>query len=286
MISKAFCPGHVTGFFEVHRTGDTLSTGSMGAGICLSLGATSELRAEQADSTRIDVTINGRSSDAQVTVGALRMVLEGRQMAVKVTTSLDLPEGQGFGMSAAGSLSASLAMCDLLGLERQRAFEAAHAAEIEYGGGLGDVSALHAGGVAVRERAGLPPVGRVVRIEERPSVVLAVVGRPLRTSDVLADEGMLSRINEHGSRMMGMLSSSPSLETLMRLSRTFATDTGLASEEVLRAMDAVEPPGMASMSMLGNSVFAVGANEPSTGSLRALGEVFVCDTDVIGPRLL
>ena len=138
----------------------------------------------------------------------------------------------------------------------------------------------------VDNSSGLPPVGRVVRIEERPSVVLAVVGRPLRTSDVLADEGMLSRINEHGSRMMGMLSSSPSLETLMRLSRTFATDTGLASEEVLRAMDAVEPPGMASMSMLGNSVFAVGANEPSTDSLRALGEVFVCDTDVIGPRLL
>lgn len=286
MKSRAFCPGHVTGFFEVFKMEDPLSTGSRGAGVCISLGATSEVRVERSDTTTVEIAINGVEADAPVTRRSVERLLEGEPFAVDVDISLDLPERQGFGMSAAGSLSTSVALCDIFECDRQKAFEAAHVAEVECGGGLGDVSALHRAGVTVREKAGLPPIGHVMRIEERPDVVLVVVGPPMRTEDVLADEDTLSAINKRGGKMVEQLLARPSVDMLMRLSRKFATDTGLATDEVLSTIEAVGPKGTASMSMLGNSVFAIGVNERSLDMLTALGDVFACSTDVDGPRLV
>ncbi len=286
MMSRAFCPGHVTGFFEIFRAEDPLSTGSRGAGICISLGATSEVRVERSDEATVEVAINGTKAYAPVTRRSVEMLLGSEPFAVEVDTSLDLPEGQGFGMSAAGSLSTSVALCDIFGYDRQKAFEAAHIAEVECGGGLGDVSALHRGGVTVREKAGLPPIGHVTRIEERPDVVLVVVGPPLRTADVLADDDTLFAINRRGDKMVEQLLAEPSVDMLMRLSRRFAADTRLATEEVLSAIEAIGPNGTASMSMLGNSIFAIGVSGRSLDSLTALGDVFACSTDVDGPRLV
>ena len=43
MKATAFSPGHVTGFFEVREGDDPLASGSRGAGMCISLGATSKV---------------------------------------------------------------------------------------------------------------------------------------------------------------------------------------------------------------------------------------------------
>lgn len=286
MKSRAFCPGHVTGFFEIHRTDDVLSTGSRGAGICLSLGAMTEVEVKPSHEAAIDVNVNGSENKAPVTRMAVELLTRDKSLDVAVITSLDLPEGQGFGMSAAGALSASLALCDILKLDRQKAFEAAHSAEVQLGGGLGDVSALHCGGIAVRERAGLPPIGSVTRIEGCPDIALGVVGKPLRTADVLSDSEAVARINLHGAHSMVELMKNPTLDSLMQLSQSFSRDTGLASAEVLSAIEAVEPPGVASMSMLGNSVFAVRAPESSMDYLSDIGELYLCTVDIEGPRVL
>lgn len=286
MRSRAFCPGHVTGFFEVHRTDDALSTGSRGAGICLSLGATTEVEVASSEEPSIRINIDGSEREAPVTRRAVELLTGDEPLRVSVVTSLDLPEGQGFGMSAAGALSTSIAVCNVLALDRRRAFEAAHSAEVQLGGGLGDVSALRCGGVAIREKAGLPPIGRVSRIDGSPDIVLAVVGKPLKTADVLSDQRAVSSINMHGAHKLAELLEEPTIDRMMRLSQSFARDTGLASAEVLSAMAAVEPPGIASMSMLGNSVFAIHADDSSVQTLSGLGEVHLCTVDLEGPRLL
>lgn len=286
MRAAAFCPGHVTGLFEIHRVQDLLATGSRGAGFCLSLGATSEVVFREEDEDSIEVTIDGALDPAPVTERALSRLRGERRGRITVDTKLGLPVSQGFGMSAAGSLSASLALADILGMDRQRAFEAAHVAEVECGCGLGDVSALHRAGITVRSRAGLPPRGEVLGIEGSPELILAVLGPPLATRDILSDPARTEAINRIGGALVDRLLAEPSFGRLMTLSRRFADESGLASEEVGLAIDSLGPPGTASMAMLGNSVFAVGdAIEPGE-DLAGASSVFRCRVDTVGPRLL
>lgn len=286
MRARAFCPGHITGFFEICRATTLLATGSRGAGLCTTLGAVSDVRMESSDALRIEVTINGESRDAEVTKAALEHLLGDERLSVEVDTSLDLPESQGFGMSAAGALSACIAASHALRIPRQKAFEAAHMAEIECGSGLGDVPAIHRAGVTIRESPGLPPIGRVHRIEETPEVVLAVVGPPIQTSDMLNGEQLAHRINRSGADRVAELLARPTVDDLMRLSSSFSLETNLASDRVIAAMNASSYAGTASMVMLGNSVFAIGEKRGLVDVLGGFGEVRTCGVDVIGARVI
>jgi len=287
MRAKAFSPGHITGFFEICRSDDLMSTGSRGAGLCTDLGASSTVSVD-AEGRRgsIGVTIDGEEREAEVTRRAIERLASDRPLHVQVDTTLQLPESQGFGMSAAGALSACLAFAHLEGIDRQRAFEAAHSAEVECGAGLGDVPAIYRSGVTVRELPGLPPIGRVHRIEEAPEVVLAVVGPPMKTSAMLTDAALVDRINRSGTVKVGELLAQPSVAHLMRLARDFASETGLAQGPVAEAIDAASAAGDASMVMLGNSVFAMGRTEELISILRERGEVRRCGVDVKGARVV
>ncbi len=286
MRAVAFCPGHVTGFFEIHRGRDALGTGSRGAGFCLSLGASSEVAFEEADENRTEVKIDGTVCSAPVTERALDTLRGKRCGTISVDTRLDLPVSQGFGMSAAGSLSASLALADILGTDRQRAFEAAHIADVECGCGLGDVSALHRAGITIRSRPGLPPLGEVLGIDGAPEIVLAVLGPSLATKDVLADPVRTAAINRIGGALVDELLEEPSFGRFMSLSRRFADESGLATQDVQLAVESLGPPGTASMAMLGNSLFAIGeALEPGEEIVGA-SSVFRCTVDTAGPRIV
>jgi len=286
MIAKAFCPGHITGFFQICEAADPLSAGSRGAGMCISLGATSKIWVSHSQMQAIDVLIDGKKSRAEVTRMALRQLLGRDKLKVEVSTNLDLPQSQGFGMSAAGSLSASLALAEVLGRKEEEAFEAAHTAEIVCRSGLGDVSAIHRGGITIRKRPGLPPIGEVVRIDGTPEVVLAVVGKRLLTKSVLSDTARRRAINKNGSKRVDEISENPTIEKLMELSASFAFESGLASKRILGAMDAASKLGMASMSMLGSSVFAIGDKKGLATVLSDYGPVWVCRVDVKGPHTI
>lgn len=286
MKAKAFSPGHVTGFFEICPDEDALSAGSRGAGMCLSLGASSEVVLVPATKQSIKVTINGKNSKAEVTKRAIRHLIGDKGYRVEVVTGLELPVSQGFGMSAAGSLSAAIAAAILLGKERQEAYEAAHKAEVESGCGLGDIPAIHRGGITLRRRPGLPPKGEVVRISGEPKVVLAVIGRRLLTKDILNDDAKRREINDKGGYLVDSLVKRPSLEKLMTNSRIFALETGLATKRIVRAIDTASMHGQASMSMLGSSVFAIGDTDKLRVALSGLGQVFVCKVDAVGPRIV
>jgi pantoate kinase len=285
MMVTAFCPGHITGFFQICEHKDPMRSGSRGGGLCVSLGATSSVRMEEGNGEVI-VTIDGKEQKAPVTVDAVSRIILDRKMDVYVDTKLDLPIGQGFGTSAAGALSAAHAAAELLELPFRVALRAAHEAELANRTGLGDVAALSRGGLTFRRKEGLPPFGLIDRINAEPEVVLCVIGSPLSTHDILADQGRRKLVNEVGKDCVKRMSLSPTLATLMRLSREFMIRTGLATGDVEEAVRAAEDYGPASMAMLGNSVFAVGHVRDQDRVLSEMGTSFRCKVDWRGPRLL
>ncbi len=286
MNAKAFCPGHVTGFFQICETRNPLSTGSRGAGLCLTLGAVSSVSVEAAQRQSVLTYLNGKMTRAEVTRAAVGRMIDNERLKVEVETVLQLPQSQGFGMSAAGSLSASIALADLLGRSRHEAFEAAHVAEVQCRSGLGDVSAILRGGITIRKKAGLPPIGEVLRIKGTPEVTLAVIGKKLMTRRVLADPAKRRAINRGGSRKVDELLKDPTLDKLMELSASFSLESGLASKRIIDAMNAGSKLGMASMAMLGNSVFAIGETASQAEMLKVHGEVWTCRVSTGGPRVL
>ncbi len=119
---NGFCPGHVTGFFSIHDEGDNLlKKGSRGAGVNLSLGAMTMAAMEppkDAGSTeplhlKLNVRgVNEFEMDESLYINILESILPDSGIGWKVSlrVRLQLPVGQGFGMSGAGALSAAIAV--------------------------------------------------------------------------------------------------------------------------------------------------------------------------------
>ena len=57
MKSTAFAPGHISGFFEPVYNQDLSRTGSRGAGINISLGAVSEVFAENSTTQNFEIYV-------------------------------------------------------------------------------------------------------------------------------------------------------------------------------------------------------------------------------------
>jgi len=286
MMAKAFCPGHITGLFQVCQHEDVMTCGSRGGGLSISLGVMSEV--EVSDGTgKIDIWLNGLKADAPVTEGAVRNILGDRPYDVKVRNELQLPVAQGFGTSAAGSISAAWALAHLLGLPEKEAYAAAHSAEIVNRTGMGDVSGIMRGGIELRRKPGLPPTGHVDRMNGHMDLVLAVVGPSIPTAEMLSRKEVMEKLNSIGSRGGDALMKEPTLENFFRLSNEFMESSGLATPEVRRAVWEAKKWGWASQAMIGNSVFATGPDlELLMETLSQFGEVYRCSVDTKGPRLL
>lgn len=278
MKVTAFCPGHITGFFAPKRHADPLKSGSLGAGICISRGAVTTLTVKEGNRS-IKAEADGKA--APVTETALNLLLGNKDLKIESKTELQLPCGAGFGTSAAGTISAAAALCEVLSLNMDEAIKAAHLAEIKHNTGLGDVAAISRCGVTYRIKEGVKPYGVVKRIESAPTITACVFKNPLSTADILTDKEKNKAISQAGEKCIEEMKANPTLDNLFRLSRKFTEESNLASTEVREALDALENK-QASMIMLGNSIFALGAEE----SLSEFGETFILQTDTEGPRIL
>lgn len=233
------------------------------------------------------MTLDGEPSEAPVTKTAVRNLIGKSPLTVEVTTVLDLPVSQGFGMSAAGALSTTLALAKAVGLTRTDAVHAAHEAEVTLRTGLGDVVAATQGGLEMRKKPGLPPYGAVDIIPFDGEFVLAVVGGELQTRGVLSNPKMRLAVNAAAEKHLGTLFDSPSIENFFRLSKAFARDSGLLTPILREAITSVEEAhGWATMSMLGNSIFAVGPTERVRAALESFGTTYVTDVDTRGARVV
>jgi len=286
MKATAFAPGHISGFFEPIYNQDISRTGSRGAGINITFGSISEVICKNSTSQELDIYINNRKASAPVIRLALRYLIGENPIKVVVKTKCELPVGQGFGMSAAGALSASYALAKILGISSNDALRASHFAEVQLKTGLGDVLASSFGGIEIRKSAGLPPWGIIEHIPGKGDLVLCVVGKKLDTKKILEDKEKTSKIIDYGKYCTKKILQKPSVENLFSLSRSFTENTNLADEKVLNAIESASNFGLASMCMLGNSVFSMGNTDELCSVLSSFGKVFVCSVDEFGARVL
>jgi pantoate kinase len=278
--AQAFVPSHITGFFAAHRREEPRLAGSVGCGLCLSLGATTIVESAP-DIQETEIFLNDVLSEAPVS----RYVVEKlAKEPVRVKTELQMPFGAGFGASGAGALGCAYALNSFfdLGLTANWTAAVAHEAEVVNRTGLGDVIAQNIGGLVVRLQPGAPGTGRIDRIPVPPLPISYVVRGPISTSQVLSDEKVMTAVNTAGESALKEFLKKPTFTQFMRLSRCFTVNCGLASDWALQAIEAVEAAGgMAGMIMLGDAVFAFGG----ATALRGFGEVHTTTISQRGANL-
>ncbi len=284
-VCRAFSPGHITGFFEICDTpSHPCEKGSRGAGINLSLGAFSTVQITESDKKRIDIILNGRQSPARVTRQAVQHLIGKHKIHVVARVETQLPPGQGFGMSAAGSLATTMALSHLLHLSRKRAVEAAHRAEIDLKTGLGDVVAMSVGGIEIRVTPGLE--GTIKKIPGNGTLVLAILGPRIWTRDILSNHALRKQICIQGKKCTRELLVDPVLPRFFQLSYRFVEKTHLASPSLLQVLRVAQEYGRVSMCCLGNSVFSMGDTLQLLNTLKKYGPVYQCQIDEKGARLI
>ena len=290
MVSEgeAFCPGHVTAFFEVREDPDPRKKGSRGAGLCLSLGVRTVARVRDDSRASIDVIVNGRRQRADVTRRVAEKILGDRSCEVKILSETSLPVSQGFGVSAAAALSTALALDEALGggLPRDELVAIAHETEVECATGLGDVVPASLGGMDLRWKPGAPGYSEVRTFPVQADLLLAVLGQEIPTKSILRDAPKVATINRVGGALVDEFSRSPSFERLFDLGNRFAEETGLANRTMLEVIRASRMFGRATMAMLGNSLFATGNSEQLASLYRKFGSLQRCEVDNEGARVL
>lgn len=255
-MTRAFAPGHITGFFAAVQRDDALDTGSRGAGIVVEDGVTVEVH----DADETTVSLDGET----VEFDAVERVLGMCDVTASVEIDADVPVGCGFGVSGAAALATAFAVNEefSLGQESDQMVAAAHVADVLAGTGLGDVVPQGLGGVVTRIEPGAPDIGLFGEIEvEDPRIGYTVHG-PLETGDVLEDDESMERVNKAGESALDGLLKDPSVGKLVDLSWEFALESGLATDAVEETVGDVRAAGgKASMAMLGETSFGVAAGE-------------------------
>lgn len=288
MSRSAFCPGHVTGLFAIHDgSTNPLSRGSRGAGWSLQKGAYATV--ERAQENRI--TIDGRPAEAPVTAHGLSL-LTPQPLAVDLR--LELPAGQGFGMSGAGTLAACLAATDLLGLEPERALECAHTAEVEHGTGLGDVVGAWFGGGEVRIKPGCPPKGWAMQVPapEGTEFLFCVLGASIPTRSIISQHDWKEKTRRYGD---------PGVDVILELGRQRAWTEILHQSSAFSAALGLRPDAMVALGqklpegchwgqcMLGSTMWVTadgGDLERAEALLEGHGQTLRARVDPNGARLV
>ena len=287
MKAAAFAPGHISGFFEpVYHPEDLSRSGSRGAGLNILHGAFSEVYIESSNNQIFEIYINNRKATAPVTNLALKYLVGDKSLKILVKTKITLPIGQGFGMSAAGALSTTLAATKILGLSNSDAIKASHFAEIKLQTGLGDVLASSFGGLEIRKTPGLPPWGLIEHIPCKSDIVLCIIGKKVDTKKVLTDEKKMKNIIEYGRYCTKKILERPSIENFFYLSQVFTNKTGFADKKIVDAINTANNFGKASMCMLGNSIFALGNAEDLMNALSSFGKILITSVDENGARII
>jgi pantoate kinase len=277
----AFCPGHISGYFRRIEGESVADTGSIGAGIVISEGVMATVRT--ADSTSVSVNRKDASGNLVSYSRAsppLEYILGKLGVIVSVTTECRLPIGAGFGLSAAALLATLTAVnrSNDLGLTPHNIATLAHEAEVVHRTGLGDVAACQGGGRVVRSGPGID--GAVTRYFDLPEPFYAVSFGPISTPSVLGSREQMERVT-------AAFPPSPpeNAEDFFKISRQFAEKSGLLTREagaVIRICANNNIP--ASMTMLGNGVFAYG--QKARDILSASGDVYAFTVAREGARVV
>ena len=278
---RAFCPGHISGYFKPVLTGDPATTGSLGAGVVIDQGVTVTVTRAQSPGVRIlRKDLCGKIIESRESSAPVESLMERMGVASTIMTECNLPIGAGFGLSAAALMASALALNVLhdLGLSRQECAALAHETEVLHRTGLGDAAACQEGGWDCRTGAGIG--GEIRRDYDSHLHLAAVTFSALPSPTILSSPESLERITQ---AFPGKCPETP--EEFFRLSRQFAEASGLITPPVRRALSLCDTYSIpASMTMLGNGIFAMG--EQAGEILSGLGEAFSLEVAGEGVRIL
>ncbi|UPV73125.1 GHMP kinase [Halorussus limi] len=243
---RAFAPGSVTAVFAPAETADQ----SKGASVAVADGVVADVTPAERRHADPVVAVGGEPTDFEPVELALREL----DVPARADLTAEVPIGRGFGASGAATLAALLAANAEFGLDysREQLVEVAHRAEVEAGTGLGDVFVQNRGGLVVGD-------GGDPRKYERETPVEYASFGPIATEEALADDDLMAAVAREGSATLDALPDDPSLARVTRDSWAFAQAVDLPTDEVREAVAEVEAAGgVASMAMVGETVFAVG----------------------------
>lgn len=277
----SFCPGHISGYFRPVFGPDARSTGSMGAGIVIDEGV--RVTAGLADLTRVTVDrvdLNDRVIERSGGSLPVEDLLTRMGAEAEIRTACRLPIGAGFGLSAAALTATAVAVNRLydLGFSLEECIEHAHESEIRHHTGLGDVAASQGGGRDCRKGAGIE--ADIERCFDLFDPIFAVTFSSLPSPSILSSKTAMDQVVR---AFPGRCPETP--EEFFRFSRDFSEKSGLITPEVRFGLEECDREGiLASMTMLGNGVFAYG--EGAREILGQLGETFEVHVASSGVRIL
>jgi len=304
---SAFSPAGISSFFEIadrlpdgRPFKDLSHAGARGGGLVISKGVLTRVRLKRAGRSRISVRINNRpAAYAKTTISALSKLLRvsGDKYEVTVEHHVDVPVGAGYGASAAGSLSASLAFSEAadLGLSVNEVGRIVHGAEIESGTGLGTVVPILTGGFVLTRKSGGPGIAVIDRlpVSQRLRVVSACFG-PISTKKALRSKDLRRRVNALGGEAFRSIVDDMRPDNFMWASKRFAYGLGLMSPSTAQLIEEMETAGAigATQNMLGQAVHAIADEDLAKSILTAVkrrfpkAQAFQCPLDFGGARLL
>jgi pantoate kinase len=206
--------------------------------------------------------------------------METLGVTAKVHTRCHLPISAGFGLSAAALTASAMAANQVfsLGFTKAECSWFAHEAEILHKTGLGDIAACQGGGIDCRKGPGID--ADIIRLTGPFPPVYAVTFGPLPSPGILGSPVAMERVTRAFPGTCPV-----SIEELLEFSRAFAEKSGLITPEVRQALDHCDITRVpASMTMLGNGIFAIGDN--AFHVLSVFPQVFSLQVATCGPRLM
>lgn len=296
-VSKAFSPGHITGFVEKPSTISTnnyLYLGSLGAGFSISHGITTTVEVYESTTLSYQISINGmRVEDAEVSKWVVEeyVKLIDRPFYINIEHRISIPIGFGLGSSGAAALSLSYALNDALdiGLSRNQTAQIAHHGDIACKTGLGTVIAESVGGFEMRTSMGAPGIGALekINVKDYEAVILCI--SPISTKSYLSNDNDL--IDGLSERMLNRLKISREINEFLKMSYEFAYNLGLTGGKCKSPIQSLKSRGFyCGVALFGETVFTVVPSKQAKEAKECLkgygGTLIVCSIDNEGARLL
>jgi pantoate kinase len=279
---RAFSPSGISSFFEIcdmtedgKPIEDLERVGARGGGFGFEKGVLTEVSVEEAKTSNIRVFINGEFAPyAETTISVAQMLLKkvDRGYDVVVNHKVAVQIGAGFGSSAAGALTTSLALSDALNLRLtfNQLGKIAHVAEVRCKTGLGTVGPLMVGGCVLTVEPGAPGISVIDRIPIRDDyVIVAGVFESTPTKQVLSSGERRSKINRCGRKTLEAILAEPSVENFLAVCLRFAEETGFMTQRLRRLVRLAEDAGAigVAQNMVGEAVHAL-AFEENAGKIE------------------
>ncbi|MDP6662164.1 MAG: hypothetical protein QF760_02235 [Candidatus Thalassarchaeaceae archaeon] len=296
-FGRGQCGAHLTLLFAIDDLALGLEQqGSVGAGLCIEDGTEAIAKGEDGGRSLV-VSFLGESYNSTMYDEVLEVlcsvVPEAGELAWELSIKVGLPVSQGFGMSASGAIAAAMAFQRALGIPHEeclrRSFLVAHIVERSRSSGLGDTTALAAGGVERRLVAGSPFSGP--GLDNGPGISEGwTLNTPIllswksetgvHTSQYIDDPRWKNRISEAGKEQMGKLGvgvwDQSRWSELIESSRCFAEASSLLADssrsDLLSAVNRTITAANLSevvcplLCMLGESVVIVPKDAESDGN--------------------